>query len=766
MNNDLYKNTYLDKNQNKIKFMESHVGGNLNDTIEEYKNQKKIIDNSTDDYLKLINYYTKEERTQSYDDENFIKNKIRDLQSLDARINNIPTVVNDVNISNPTIYPKEYDPYFEYLNNKNLYNINNRVIKNKVYVNIDSSLRNLSDSMVVDKYYMLENNSLVFADKSSTLKILINNANRIFNVDDQITIRGYKYYTINYSNTKFYFKNRSDVVIIDIQPNYTVELPYYDIQIKISNVTYKNTNFYKNIPLNIINQLVSVKLYNDGDGNFKFQFIMPQTFYTDNDDDHFIVSDCSVTYYNVGNLPIGLVNAALPLSEYSMTGYLLVTSVSNDYIIVNLNNEVSLNSNITIPNSQWIGNDFYTGTNKIEIGKITNILKASSSQSSYSINLEKELTNIVSIRMISSEIPNTYKNIFGVNINLKNGNNLFYWQNYYEDSINSITIPTGYYTYEDLATTMEKLINETPRTLVQYSNNYNNFSITLNYQTNISTFKSYNIYKLPNCFQSIAQQDDNSYIITIVHETNNLKVGDMITISGAIDYYYISKNDINTEHQIYNIVNSNIYQILITNINIITNNLSTTTNTKNNGGYGITIKTNNSFRLLFNLPNTVGNIIGFVLVGTSAAITPYCSLNNNYTITNLESYQNDIQKIYILNNINYSKYGNTYDRNAIKYILLSCNSNLNKNSTPNGIKYFYKILLNNTPNTMMYNTFVDAPLTFISPIKSLSSLNFNFYTPGGSPFIFFNADHSFTLEITCISNYPENLPINTFTSKL
>ena len=106
--------------------------------------------------------------------------------------------INDnVNVSNPIIYPKEYDPYFEYLFKKGINSINTQVVQKKWYLNVDSFNRTKLDIMNVEQYFKLVNNPLIFQNGSNVLKIKVTNANNHFNVDDKISLQGYNFYLIN-----------------------------------------------------------------------------------------------------------------------------------------------------------------------------------------------------------------------------------------------------------------------------------------------------------------------------------------------------------------------------------------------------------------------------------------------------------------------------------------------------------------------------------------------------------------------------------------
>jgi hypothetical protein len=94
------------------------------------------------------------------------------------------------------------------------------------------------------------------------------------------------------------------------------------------------------------------------------------------------------------------------------------------------------------------------------------------------------------------------------------------------------------------------------------------------------------------------------------------------------------------------------------------------------------------------------------------------------------------------------------------YILLLCND-FNLCSNPNGPAYFYKFALNGNPGSILFDSFVRNPIYFNPPLKYISEFNFQFIDPTGNEFNFYNINHSFTLEITSMSNLPENTNIAT-----
>ncbi len=763
-----------------IKFIESHTGGELDDSEEMFKNQKKIIDEQTSDYLRLLNYQNKLERTKN-DNDSYVENLYLELNTNPYRLNTLPTTIGGINYTNPIVFPKTYDPYFEYLAHKNLGGLNTRVIIKKTIINIDSANRIAQTTFNTTNYTKLQPNTMVFTPNSNKFKILLNNPTEKYTIGDKIILRGFRFYKNFYKSLNFYFEDKSNIVVLDLKPNFLITIPYYDILISIKYVNYQGKGYFNNIPLNLINQTQKVSVYSKGN-DFRLQFELPITFYSENQLDQTLVSDCEITFYNLGNYPISLINANVPLTEYYLQPYHLITNVTQTYIELRLTNEISLNQNITFE-GKWINGDFYTGFD-IEIGTIIGVNVGYPTPSSFKVIFEKNINNVASISIISSEIPNILKNInaeftfrraFTGSINnlfVPVPNNKLYWDNLLDKITYSIAIPTGYYSYPQLQKILIELMNKTPRILVNDNNLYqfNDFDVVLDENSNIASFKSFNKYILPNSIAGytdltgidLKNPNGNLFRIKINHPNHNLRVGDRIYISGSLDYFVISKNYINSSegHIITNVSNNDFYEFLLANINLIPD----VGNTR--GGFGVVIKTPNSFRLRFDYPDTIGTLIGFRYVGNTQAITEYANIQTDYIINNLMPYVYDVSKILVANNqVSQYQIFNDFDNSSNRYLLLQC-TNFNINQNPNGPPYFYKFLMSGAPNSIIFNSFVNAPVYLNPPIRFLSELEFTFIDPSGNQVNFYNRNYSLTLEINSIDNSPENTNINTFTARL
>ena len=66
----------------------------------------------------------------------------------------------------------------------------------------------------------------------------------------------------------------------------------------------------------------------------------------------------------------------------------------------------------------------------------------------------------------------------------------------------------------------------------------------------------------------------------------------------------------------------------------------------------------------------------------------------------------------------------------------------------------------------MFNTFVNSPVYFNPPIRSLNNLKLTLVYPNGGLVNMGNLNYSLTFEITTINNLPENTNVNTNMSRI
>lgn len=711
MPSSLFNNKNINKN---VEFINDHVGGKNNEKQSVFKKQIELND---------------------FIDENTDKLKpIENKSNNQKRLNNYETEINGNSLSNNLVIPDDYkySDFFQYILQKNLNNINSRTIVKQHQINIDSRLQNRES---FNEYINLNTNPFYVKANSNILNISIpNNETHKFHIGDKILLQGLTPIKKNLSNVNFNFSNSSNIVKLSILPDFTSKSKFYDILIKFEGITNGNSNYFENIPLNTLNQIQNINI----NSNNELFFEMPLTFYSNNINT--LISNCKIYVYNISNVPINIINAYRPIGDLNLIEYHTIYNIFDNFVEIQL----PITFNINQQNLSF-------GGSNIQIGYFAKNTLDSKYTLIYDLN--KDYHNVASIKILNSVI--SIPSIETDNIFINSTNNKFYWKNLIDDKniIYDITIPTGIYNYIQLQEIMNELINNTKKI-----SNVPNLLLTnyveLNFKPQIKlfTFKSLNTFILPLCFVNL-NTVNNVHIITIEQEKHNYKVGDYILIVGAIDYYTISKENINERHIITSVISQNSFQISLININPITD----VGNTK--GGFKTKIISNNPFQLLFNFPNTIGNILNFQNVGSSSSITPFSNYDNQFIINNTQSYlfhtvQQEIQDIPI--DPNYS------------YFLLQ-EKNFNVCDNPFYPKYFYKFSFDNRSTSslgLLQDTFVDFPITLNPPVEKLRQFEFTFVNPQGQPIDYKTFHYSLTIQIDTITTVPENTQINENIAKI
>ena len=780
-------NLFTGKLNNDVKFLETHIGGNVDDSSKTFERQLEILKDSDKEFNKKFN-------------------------NEEIRINPGNVSNGEFCCENPVIYPEIPDLYFQYILQKNLKTINSQVITLIDYLNIDSEFRRKDDVYSIQNFYKLPLNPLAFENNSSIMKIyvpseIIGN----FEIDNYITVDGLKYYVLYQENVNFKFEDGSPIVTLNIKANFTTIIPFVDIYVKFSEIDVGyETNYFKNVYTTYLNQIYKIGI------NFQnfITFELPIVYYSYNDTDNILVSNCRLEFYSLGNFPINKINANFPYTPYNIIPYQRIKDINynNNYLVVELSDKISLNQNILLE-GEWKNNLFFTGGTNIQIGKIGSIDRGSPFASDINVVLNKVYKNVITVEMISSEIPNTFFNVY--NLTITNANNAFYWQNLF-DGVSEpykVTIETGIYTYKNFILELENSISKVH--LINFNINgqipYNFIKFDLDLETYVTTVKSFKKFVLPQCFIN-KEGSGGTYEITISQLDHELKEGQTIRIENSLDYFDIPEKYINTVHTVYKVLDRQTYKILLENVNTIpvtnftlsnfkiSNVLPETTNSNPswpttlqplsldiinynadgsavtgvstgyigdgsgngniqtivvpNGGNDVTIYTDNSFRILFDKPDTCGEILGFKNVGSSIAITNYTTFSNNFQITNLDPYFYENQSI----NKNLQNLQNISD---LKYILLKCEG-LNKCNFPGGFDFFYKFTVEpaNADDDTLYNTYVPIKHYFYPPLNKITQLSLQLVYPNGQLINLYNLNYSFTLKITSVYNYPENTNLN------
>ena len=330
---------------------------------------------------------------------------------------------------------------------------------------------------------------------------------------------------------------------------------------------------------------------------------------------------------------------------------------------------------------------------------------------------------------------------------------MLYWQILEDgEDLYSIEITPGNYTLNTLITELTKQISNVIRPITNiYNLNINNSEmlyytynlpvIDINSQNDLFTMKLLQRLTISKPLSlSNHSFDDGFGRLRIYHPNHNLNANDQITISNATSTNNVPDTILNSSFNIERILDRNTYEVKLPRYTA-----STAQNDITNGGSNVLITYPLKFRLLFDRPYTLGNILGFKDIGKPSSITNYTTI-----ITNDTPYENDTLDRNITNTINLS--GDNY--------ILMCSPIFKESSytTGNIDGVFAKLLLAGDPGSIMFNQFVQLGEYFKEPISTLSDFEVTFYDPTGELFNFGSMEHSYTLEIyeDIASNSPNN----------
>jgi hypothetical protein len=616
-----------------------------------------------------------------------------------------------------------------------------RYVDKITYVNIDSRHRNKHPNNVVESNL----NTLTSDPITTTInsnEIKINIPNHTFAVNDKILIQN----VIGQQkklNSNIYLSNGFDYFIVyfgshGIDTNYLNYQNNFSVKIELIEDIAVSDRFVDNVP---INELIGYKdailpstvgstpgslttdlsVTSDELSSNYFFVKLPYNFVSSSS--LVTVSKIfKVTLMNIGNIPIQYINSNYPVNCNQYQGYQQITKIDTNNIYFNA--KIKAYATLT------------SGGNDINVSKIIKTNPGYPNTNQYKIQLNNNFNNISEIKLISTEVP--YVDFLVKSTGL-NKNNMLYWQMLEDgDEIYSISIPEGSYNNNglNLAAEIKKLMNSVSRVGSTLKNPlYNNFDIDMNYLNQDMSFISYRDDFLPDSITvaSVTISSENYYQLTIVDSNNLAEVDDIITISGSTQINVVEESYINTSHTVYSVDKStNSYTVLLNYVNASGSSVS------GNGGQNIKIKYKCKFRLLFNYPFTIGNILGFKNVGDENSITEYA-----YEITNGSSYilSNNLDEV---GNTNTTK--NIFNINTnYRYILLYVNDweTIHTKGLNNS---FAKINYYGDIGDILYNTFKSN--SYKVPITTLSEIKVTFLNPDGTFVDFRNLENSFTLQIT------------------
>lgn len=775
-------------------YAQRHVGG-----AERPKNNEQYIGNQLDLIAQSDRQVPPNVRYRNRDQLNPIKNKdIGKPHVSQQRARNLDLPYsrpisqsyatdgdNDMKRQKRDVYLREdadrYDDYTGFLYSRGLMQDGSQSRRFRTnYMNVNSKFRQILPSLDVEDGIILEQNPLDFEVGSST--VFIRHPRNTFQKGDLITLdrvfgsvstlrtfddAGVATFDIP-GGCNFMKINFAHGLPENFQGNIEIELK----DIKGDRGTIETSSFLGNIPTNVLNDTFTLRLTlsqsdlvsgcNIDDfppGYFDYSpthfFIVLQiAMQNPTDEAPYILQEYNfkLIFLSVAGVPINLLNARYPITPANLQGYHVITErFDNGY-----NVELSVNASL----------DLAGGGNCVTVAKITGINTGYPNPNCYIIDLGKVYHDVVSVRLVSTEFPNSNRVI--KDFPAETANNKIYWNDIDDgDFLYSIEIPPGNYTPDSLVTQIQALFLNTPRVNAQILGPYTPahfVQVSIDQNTDEVQFRTFKEAPVVEPFiqidpeinpdANIGQDDPNAiYTITVKLENHGItEPGDTILIQGAINTFGIPADVLNGEQIIDSIIDANQFTFTLPKFNL----LQTRDDTK--GGVAVTIFIPDKFRLRFDLQDTLGGLLGFRNPGNVNSFTPF-----NHIISNQDLYQFDISRNTLGQPINVTN--NAIQLSGDNYVFMQARPLFGIDSIGPVSEAFAKILLCDIPGKVLFNTYVNTPIYYEDPLSQLDTLEIEFLTPDGILFDFFGIDHSFMLEIVTVNDIPEGTGISANTGR-
>jgi len=607
-------------------------------------------------------------------------------------------------------------------------------------INIDSRLRNIQPKHILDTNLNNLTNALYFTQNSNS--VIVYHPNHGYSTEDKIIIE-FATSTSVKIKAGLVFQKGSTFARID-QPNHGM-IYGNTYSVLISNVVgnINSGTFLLNYPVNLINKNHQVYFVRSSTDQFNTNYYYIQLNIASEAEFTYQYS-FNVSYLNIKSIPLNQINADYPISPDRMNGFQVIDNVinSNYYSFSVLSNADST----TLSNISYTSAPSKSGDgNNIMIIKVIDTISGYPNNNNYQISLQRNFYHVTQIKLINTIFPITQKSINNTPISIQN--NLFYWQNLADGNITySIAVPSGNYTLSELQTKLTTLINNVVRPNINssilvngiYTYNTNYAVVNINETQNTFSIEFFQNIILSNAiFKDNTIYPDGFTRVLVTYTNHQLISGNMITLSNVIGTNEIPAVYLNGSFAIETIIDANTFTIKLNRFN---NDASGNTN----GGTAIQLLVPIQSRLLFNVPNTIGKVLGFNNIGDSNSVTSY-----SYVINNYDLYDIDIQE----NSVGVPTQPRADTRilnvNSNNYILMLANVPFNDqiNLFNTSTYAFAKIYLSGQLNNFVYDQYIQLGSGFQEPISTLSSLTFSFYGPDNNLYDFNNVEHSFTIEI-------------------
>lgn len=596
---------------------------------------------------------------------------------------------------------------------------------NTTRIDINSKYRNKKDFMILDNNCVeLCPNPLVFVDNG--LMLVKYNGYKCFDIGDKIMIRGAvpRLLTLRsyISKGKPAFEIPSGCNFMKIYCQHEIPLSFdTDIIIKLSDVkgdrgTNNNISFLGSVPINLIN------------GEHKVYLTLKSKKYRGVDDDYFKMSHkyffiVLPTIMHCKEKPYELEDYNFKLMFDSICG-VPIKDINKCHEIVEVCCD-GLYVRIPFLCSDKCDSKSYGG-NVVSLTKVGQMIYGYSEPNNYTVDLQNVFRNVISVQMVSCEIPNTAQII---NCHC----NKIYWYNLDDgEYLYSVCVIPGNYTAKELERVINKELERVDKISgsnimhkeilgIEYTcKNYMKVSIDDNNGQVI--FSSLNEFVLRDPFECAVSVNDGCELF-ICHPNHCVdKKGSFIRLCVSDDFMGIPKDVISGDHVITKIIDKDKYVVKI--------NYICSLKTKGTKKIKVLVYLPNMFKLVYK-KDSMMSILGF----------DKCDTNYGYII------RNNCQL-------------NLFPPSYMLMVIDQCNTFYTLGKIKNA---FAKIQL--SERGILFNTFVPMFDSWDNPLKELSELGISFYWPNGKMVDFFGLDHSFTLEITTVNDIPINTEFNANTGK-
>jgi hypothetical protein len=662
----------------------------------------------------------------------------------------------------------------------------------KNYINIDSFYRRQREELVIPtSYTILDPNPLSFTMGSDIITIA--DTKHGFNIGDHIFLQNVVG-DFKRVDSPFEAHNGSNFIRVTIMPTHGLTTAFNmldELFVEISGVTASVGNFQPNL-INGVQQIFLTSNFstfpdvNNDTDNSSFSFTdhffyieMPKKatgFYSD----AFSNTNLNVTfkYLFVAGIPLYVINNGFPANLSHLASHQDVFSIVDEDSFT-----------IKVPRKAVVSTFAGAGLGGklVNIASIDTILPAFPDPNHYVIDLERIFYNVIEVKLVSTEFPNSQPVFRNTTIGLKN--NKLYWSDI--DDVTSVvyilSLPPGTYSPTELKIALEKQFSLIPRESADPSlaTEFHNFTVDIDLSTNIVSFSSFRTFTFTDKF-IIQRVSASEVYLYVIHVNHNVAVGDTIIISNAPNIGFVPSTAINGSFKVI-LINDYKNGGAVTDPNLVAcvQTLTGLVDVSNidfykvrlplftplydplappfpipplppsgylctaSAGVVANVTEPDEFQMFFDRNDTMGVPLGFRKVGLSGSFTDFATIIRNTTPYEYETEIPEFAMTTIVNN-NLNLIGDPY-------FLMSCPQLRDAllNITP--VKdVFAKILLIRKPSNVkdldrlpnrVFNTYVHAPRIFEQPISRMASLEFFFYNPDNTLYDFRGLNHSFTLEI-------------------